>query len=324
LQRPPSIFILALVSAVSGLVFLANSFTGTNNNNGLISSIFNPLDDSQGLLPIANALKKDLMLDVSPQLHPSTLVGESANQITFQHWIDNDKNCEDCLRVEIPNNGKKAGAAFSSAGAVYNFEGAKKIRFYAMGEQAGAKVNFKAIGNDKAKTTGGNAVNNNSSNNKNALANNDLFKDQEFALSSQNVTLNQTWGYFEMSLEGAQQKLSNVKYPFALEVEKGKGKTIIIYIKGIEYSDEPVQDQYALGPSSVNTTASTLAMNTAVAPTTALNVTLMNNATGAANAPARVELTQLHRTVSSHIHSITPFSENILSCRGGSSYGTFC
>ena len=36
----------------------------------------------------------------------------------------------------------------------YNFEGAKKIRFYVMGEESGAKVNFKAVGNDKAKTTG--------------------------------------------------------------------------------------------------------------------------------------------------------------------------
>ena len=111
-----------------------------------------------------------------------------------------------------------------------------------MGEDAGAKVNFKAVGNDKAKTTG-NAISNNSSNNKSGSANNDLFKDQEFALNSQNVTLNQTWGYFEMGLEGeAQQKLSKVKYPFALEVTQGKGKTItIIYVKGIEYSDEPVQ-----------------------------------------------------------------------------------
>ena len=42
------------------------------------------------------------MLDVAPQLHPSTLVGESGKQIKFQHWIDNDAHCEDCLRLEIP------------------------------------------------------------------------------------------------------------------------------------------------------------------------------------------------------------------------------
>jgi hypothetical protein len=286
MQRPPSVLVIALVSAVSGLVFLANSFTG-NSNNWLTSSLSNSSDDSQGLLPIANALKKDLMLDVSPQLHPSTVVGESAKELKFQHWIDNDIHCEDCLRLEIPNNGKKAGAAFSSDGAVYNFEGAKKMRFYVMGEEPGAKVNFKAVGNDKAKTTGGKAVNN-SSNNKNGAANNDLFKDQEFALTSQNVTLNQTWGYHEMSLEGAQQKLSKVKYPFALEVEQGKGKTTtIIYVKGIEYSDEPVQDQFLLAPSSSNTTASTLEMTAAT--TTPLNITLRDNATETVNAPATVE-----------------------------------
>src|SRR5215213_1609742 len=284
MQRPPSVLVLALVSAIGGLIFLANSFTGSTNS-WLTSGISNPSDDSQGLLPIANALKKDLMLDVSPQLHPSTVVGESAKEIKFQHWIDNDIHCEDCLRLEIPNNGKKAGAAFSSDGAVYNFEGAKKMRFYAMGEEAGAKVNFKAVGNDKAKTTGGNAVSN-SSKNKSVLAN-DLFKDQEFALTSQNVTLNQTWGYFEMGLEGVPQKLDKVKYPFGFEVVQGKGKTTIIYLKGISYSDEPLQDQYSLEPSSSNATASTLAMTAAT--TTALNITVRDNSTETINAPATGE-----------------------------------
>jgi hypothetical protein len=279
MQRPPSILVLALVSAVSGSVFLANTVAG---NDWLIDSILSPPLDSQGLLPIANAIGKDLMLDVSPQLHPSTVVGESAKQIKFQHWIDNEIHCEDCLRLEIPNNGKKAGAAFSSNGAVYNFEEAKKIRFYVMGEEAGAKVNFKAVGNDKGNNAGGG--NNNSSKNK------DLFTNQDFALTSQNVTLNQTWGYFEMGLEGAQQKLGKVKYPFGLEVAQGKGQTTtIIYVKGIEYSSEPVQNQYLLEPSSSNATASTLAMT--AAPTTAapLNITLTDNGNETVNAPATVE-----------------------------------
>src|SRR5688500_4378142 len=152
MRRPPSILLLALVSALGGLLFLSNTVVG---NNWLIDSILSPPSASQGLLPIANAIGKDLMLDVSPQLHPSTLVGESANQIKFQHWLDNEIHCEDCLRLEIPNNGKKAGAAFSSNGAVSNFEEAKKIKFYAMGEEAGAKVNFKAVGNDKGNNLGG-------------------------------------------------------------------------------------------------------------------------------------------------------------------------
>jgi hypothetical protein len=284
MQRPPSILVLALVSAVSGSVFLANTVAG---NDWLIDSILSPPLDSQGLLPIANAIGKDLMLDVSPQLHPSTVVGESAKGTKFQHWIDNEIHCEDCLRLEIPNNGKKAGAAFSSDGAVYNFEGAKKIRFYVMGEEAGAKVNFKAVGNDKAKTAGS-AINNSSKNND--VSSKDLFTNQEFALASQNVTLNQTWGYFEMGLEGEQQKLGKVKYPFGLEVAQGKGKTTtIIYVKGIEYSSEPVQDQYLLEPSSGNTTTSTSTMTTAATTAASLNITLTDNATGSVNAPATVE-----------------------------------
>jgi PKD domain len=275
---PSRILVIALVSAIGGLVFLSNSWAGTN---WLINGMSSPIG-SQELLPLANAIGKDLMLDVSPQLHPSTVVGESAKGTKFQHWIDNEIHCEDCLRLEIPNNGKKAGAAFSSDGAVYNFEGAKKIKFYAMGEEAGAKVNFKAVGNDKGNNLGGGK--NNSSMNK------DLFTNQEFAVSSQNVTLNQSWGYLEMDLEGEQQKLGKVKYPFGLEVAQGKGKpTTIIYLKGIEYSSEPVQDQYLLEPSSGNTTASTSAMTAAATASASLNITLTDNATETVNAPATVE-----------------------------------
>ena len=278
MPRPPRILIIALVSAIGGLVFLSNSVSGTN---WLINGISSPIG-SQGVLPVANAIGKDLMLDVSPQLHPSVIVGESAKGTKFQHWIDNEIHCEDCLRLEIPNNGKKAGAAFSSDGTVYNFEGAKKIKFYAMGEEAGAKVNFKAVGNDKGNNLGGGT--NNPSMNK------DLFTNQEFALSSQNVTLNQTWGYLEMGLEGAEQKLGKVKYPFGLEVDQGKGKTTtIIYLKGIEYSSEPVQDQYLLEPSSGNTTASSSAMTAAATTSASLNITLTDNSTETLNAPATVE-----------------------------------
>ena len=44
-------------------------------------------------------------------------------------------------------------------------KGAKKIRFYVMGEEAGAKVNFKAVGNDKVNKGGGGGRNNSSNNN---------------------------------------------------------------------------------------------------------------------------------------------------------------
>jgi hypothetical protein len=285
MRRPPSILLLALVSALGGLLFLSNTVVG---NNWLIDSILSPPSASQGLLPIANAIGKDLMLDVSPQLHPSTLVGESANQIKFQHWIDNEIHCEDCLRLDIPNNGKKAGAAFSSNGAVFNFEEAKKMSFYIMGEVAGAKVNFKAVGNDKGNNAGGVGAGGGRNNSPN---NNNLFTNQEFVVSSQNVTLNQTWNYLEMNLEGAQQKLANVKYPFGLEVAQGKGNAVtVVYLKGITYSSEPVQQEYLLEPSSANTTATSLPMTSEqTTPTTSLNITLQDNATESVNAPATVE-----------------------------------
>jgi hypothetical protein len=269
---PSQILVIALVSAIGGLVFLANSVSGTN---WLINGISSPIG-SQGVLPVANAIGKDLMLDVSPQLHPSVIVGTSANSINFQHWIDQEIHCEDCLRLEIPNNGEKIGVAFSNA-IGYNFEDAKKITFFVRPdvEQEGSTVSFRAVGND----------NNNSTT---SVSAEDLFKNQEFAVTSQNVTLNQSWNYFEMSLDGVQTELSNVKYPFAFEVEQGTASdTTILYLKGIMYSAEPPDDRFLLqaASSSDNLTASIPASTT----TSALNITLTDNATETVNAPATVE-----------------------------------
>ena len=272
MQRPPRVLFIALISAIGGIVFLTTSVSG--NNNWLTNSISSPID-SPGLFPIASAIGKDLMLDVSPQLHPSVFVGQSANQVKYQHWLDQDIHCEDCLKLEMPNTGSEIGVAFSSR-ANYNFEEATKVTFYVMSEdeEGGATFSFKAVGNDRDDGTTTNAPTD------------DLFKNQEFALTSQNVTLNQSWNYFEMSLEGVQEKLSNVKYPFALELAQAEGD--IIYIKGIVYSNEPILDRYLLEAfSSDNMTASTIAVTATNA--TALNVTLSDNATETVYAPATVE-----------------------------------
>jgi hypothetical protein len=269
MNYPPRILVIALVSVVGGLLFLANTVSG---NSWPINNIYGPSADSPGLLPVANAIGKDLMLDVSPQLHPSVVVGQAANGVKFLHWIDTDISCEDCLRLEIPDTGDRIGVAFSNQ-VGYNFEGAKKITFYAMDQGGGVNVQFKAVGNDQKNGT---TVNDSTDN---------LFKNQEFALTSQNVTLNETWGYFEMSLDDVQSELSNVKYPFALEVTQGNGAPIVLYVKGIRYSSEPIDERYLLQPSSLgNLTASTLS-NT----TSALNVTLSDNATESVPAPATVE-----------------------------------
>jgi PKD domain len=273
METPSPILVIALISAIGGPVFLTNSLSGINN--WLTNSISSPID-SPGLFPIASAIGKDLMLDVSPQLHPSVFVGQSANQVKYQHWLDQDIHCEDCLKLEMPNTGNKIGVAFSST-ANYNFEEARKVKFYVMvedEEEGGATFSFKAVGNDRDNGTTTN------------VPADDLFKNQEFAVTSQNVTLNQSWNYFEMSLEGVQEKLGNVKYPFALELAQAEGD--VIYIKGIAYSNEPILEQYLLeASSSDNMTASTMAVTATNA--TALNVTLSDNATETVNAPATVE-----------------------------------
>jgi hypothetical protein len=274
MERPSPVLIIALISAIGGFVFLTTSLSG--NNNWFMDKISSPTV-YPGLLPIASAIGKDLMLDVSPQLHPSVFVGESANQVEFQHWLDAEIHCEDCLRLDMPNTGNEIGVAFSST-ENYNFEEATKVSFYLMaGEEGGETLSFRAVGNDRDNGT--------SSTN---ISGDDLFSNQEFALTSQNVTLNQSWNYFEMSLDGVQEKLTSVKYPFAFELTEARGD--IIYIKGITYSNEPILERYLLEAApSGNLTANMTAITTAPTNATGLSVTLSDNATETVNASATVE-----------------------------------
>ena len=284
----PSVIQIALIAILISSIFLVNGLGSSLFLGRGLDSFFSALDNQQTtLLPKANALQKDLMLDVSPRLHPDILAGQGANEIKFEHFNDPDIHCEDCLRMVIPNVFDLAaaqkgigsvGAAFSN-NVGYNFEGATKARFYVMSEQEGVKLRFMSVGNDIANDqTSRNSESSLSGPNKSSAATahqNTLFKNQRFAVISGTVAPKQNnWNYFEMDVNGL-KGLDNIKYPFAFEVTQGgKGRNTILYLKGVSYSDEPTLNRFLLNSSSPVSGNLTNANSTASTLSTPLNATL--------------------------------------------------
>jgi hypothetical protein len=97
---------------------------------------------------------------------------------------------------------KLAGIAYQSDIPI-DLTGAKRIKFFVMGEKGGEKVTFMAIGKDIAKGKTSKATG--------------IFENQHFSIVTQKLTLTDKWTRIEIPLDG--KDISAVKYPFALQVD---------------------------------------------------------------------------------------------------------
>ena len=252
MTRPAPVLVIALISALVGSIVLSSSLNGTWFNNFLPNSNSLGPDDG-GIVPLANALKKDLALDISPGLHPAKFAGPAGDKIKVEsHYMDTEEplQCEECDKIAIPNvfdlssaakNQSIAAVAFSNQG-VFDFATAKKATFFVFSDEPGVKMRFIAVGNDISNS---NIVKSENTSKPSAASSSLLFKDQTFSVISNDVSLKPKWNYFEMSVQGA-PGLDNVKYPFGFEFKGGHNSITTIYVKGIKYSDAAPLDKYLL------------------------------------------------------------------------------
>jgi hypothetical protein len=151
---------------------------------------------------------------------------------------DGERHCEaSCKYIEYkPGPKGRAGLAFITDSAI-DLSGAKKIRFFLMGEKGGETVKVKIAGknpqSDNANVT-----------NRPAQETDDLFK-EKFALSTDVITLPNDWKRYEVPVDGVD--LKNIVAPFGIELLKGQGATNqVVYLKNIVYEDEPVDERFLL------------------------------------------------------------------------------
>jgi len=138
-------------------------------------------------------------------------------------FIDTERNCEFCIRVEYVTGPEGvAGMAFKSDQG-FDLSTVKKVTFYAMGQDGGEVIKFKAAGKK---------VDNKE------VSDIEIFKNVKFDKTTKEVTLTTDWKRFEIDLSNSD--LNGITHPFGFEISKDKNKAdSVIFIKGVKYDFEP-------------------------------------------------------------------------------------
>lgn len=236
-------FFPALMIAVIS-VALGASFLLMYSGNGL-SPIASAIFGSNNV-PNVEASRLPYYVDVHDE--PKVKAGDASLGTPYfriyPHWMDNfgERHCEECTMIEYSAAGPNGHAAVAyQSDTLLDLTGAKRIKFFAMGESGGEKVSFMAAGKDIKKDS------------KDDLASEKatgIFKDKKFGIATQKVSLKDTWTRFEISLDD--QEMSDIQYPFAFQIDGDsvdKGK-VRLYLKNIV-----IDSVVAQVPMQVNATS---------------------------------------------------------------------
>jgi hypothetical protein len=176
-----------------------------------------------------------LPFEVRDRFSEKKLAGDANNIKVNEDFVDPEKHCEFCTLVEYrPGPQGVAGFAYENDAGL-DLTGAKKIRFWVMGEEGNEKIKFKITGKslDNIQDRPANRPTNS------------IFESESFALTTEEVTLSNDWRRYEVDLSGV--SLDDITDPFGFELSKGNGaQKQVIYIKGVVFDGEPVEEEYAL------------------------------------------------------------------------------
>jgi PKD repeat protein len=176
-----------------------------------------------------------LPFEVRDHFSEKKIAGDRNNIKVNEDFVDPEKHCEFCTYIEYrPGPQGVAGFAYENDAGL-DLTGAKKVRFWMMGEEGNEKIKFKIAGK---------SLDNTQDRHPNRPTNS-IFESESFALTTGEVTLVNNWKRYEVDLSGV--SLDDITHPFGFELSKGNGaQKQVIYIKGLVYDDEPVEEAYAL------------------------------------------------------------------------------
>ena len=136
-----------------------------------------------------------------------------------------------------------AGIAYQ-ADKNYDLSNSQRVVFFAKGQNGGENVTFAAVGrnedtgvsNDTAGTFGS------------------AFNDQNFTLISEDVSLDNDWKRYQISLDGV--NLERITHPFAFIVNQGPGQEATTFsLRDITYDSKPATDPLEIVEQPVNQTS---------------------------------------------------------------------
>jgi PKD repeat protein len=223
------LLVVSLVAAIGGSLFLSG-----------VLPFVTPKNPGHAHTGVPRAEAATLPLHVIERFTEKQLAGDAAtgsNMKVDENFVDPENHCEFCTRVEyIPGSRGLAGFAYSSDDAL-DLTGAKKIKFWVMGEDGGEKVKFKLVGKKK---------NSDDRQSRDSLA---VFSAESFGRTSKEISLKDEWIKYEVDLEGSD--LTDITHPFGFELSKGSGgKSQVVYLKGVVLDDEPVESEAALATTT--------------------------------------------------------------------------
>ncbi|HEV8387640.1 MAG TPA: hypothetical protein VGQ03_08460 [Nitrososphaera sp.] len=224
-MKIPVLLAISLASAIGGLLFLSGSMNFAVLGAGLYGRDNAPQAEA-AILPLQ-------VVDRFTQIQMEGDGESGSNMKVEEDFVDPENHCEFCTRVEyIPGSKGVTGFAYASDEAL-DLTGAKKIRFWVMGEEGGEKVKFMVAGTKKNLDAG---------QTRDSLG---IFNTEIFARTSKEVTLKDDWTKYELDLHRID--LSGITHPFGLELTKGSDeKSQVVYIKGIVFENEPLRPGNAL------------------------------------------------------------------------------
>jgi hypothetical protein len=222
--RIPTILAISLAAVLTSSILLVGPVS--------IGSIFTANDDSH----VQEAEAQTLPLIVRDEFRERLMVGDAEAGSQFlkvnEEFVDPENHCEFCMRVEyVPGPEGQAGFSYENLKGL-DLSNAKKVRFWVMGEEGNEKITFKLAGKSIDK------LQNRLDELESKL--DSIFESERFALTTQEVTLDDDWKKYEVDLSGVD--LKGITHPFAFELAENGTEKEILYIKGVVYDDEQAVD----------------------------------------------------------------------------------
>ena len=225
-MRIPLILAVSLATVLAGSLFLVGPYS---------ISISIPKQDSA-----QEAEAATLPLMIRDRFSENDLAGDAEAGSRFlkvnEDFVDPENHCEFCTRVEYtPGSQGVAGFSYEDLRGL-DLSNAEKASFWVRGEEGDEKITFKLAGKslDKIEEELGTRP---------SEPANEIFKNERFALTTEQVTLDDKWKKYEVDLSGVD--LREITHPFAFELEGNRGQEQVMFIKGVVYDDTPAVDALA-------------------------------------------------------------------------------
>ena len=189
----------------------------------------------------------------------------SSRFVLNKDYTDPDNNCEFCTAmIYTPGRDEEAGIAYKDI--KLDLEDSERIVFFARSDKPGQEVSFVAAGNDTTI----------SSNN-----DTDIFPKIDFAITTENVTLQDKWKRFEIGLNSTE--LDDASYPFGVQLTAdGSNQKQIFFLKGVTIDSTSAQNPLPTEFDTLNSTSTLVAAIDANSTNSSVPATIefLANATG--------------------------------------------